>query len=48
MTLADQPAVTTDGFRVTLLANTGLLADATPGLRRGAGGVGSIAPRFPS
>ena len=47
MTLADQPAVTTDGFRVTLLANTGLLADATPGLRRGAGGVGLYRSEIP-
>ena len=47
MTLADQPAVTTDGFRVTLLANTGLLADATPGLRRGAEGVGLYRSEIP-
>jgi phosphotransferase system enzyme I (PtsI)/phosphotransferase system enzyme I (PtsP) len=47
MSLADQPAVTTDGFRVTLLANTGLLADATPGLRRGAEGVGLYRSEIP-
>src|SRR5688572_8787373 len=47
MTLAEQPAVTTDGFRVTLLANTGLLADATPGLRRGAEGVGLYRSEIP-
>ena len=40
LTLRDVPAVTTDGFRVVLLANTGLLADATPGLERGAEGIG--------
>jgi phosphotransferase system enzyme I (PtsI)/phosphotransferase system enzyme I (PtsP) len=47
MTLADEPAVTTDGFRVTLLANTGLLTDATPGLRRGAEGVGLYRSEIP-
>jgi phosphotransferase system enzyme I (PtsI)/phosphotransferase system enzyme I (PtsP) len=47
MTLADQPAVTTDGFRVTLIANTGLLTDVTPGLRRGAEGVGLYRSEIP-
>jgi phosphotransferase system enzyme I (PtsI)/phosphotransferase system enzyme I (PtsP) len=47
MTLRDEPAVTTDGFRVVLLANTGLLADATPGLRRGAEGVGLYRSEIP-
>jgi phosphoenolpyruvate-protein phosphotransferase len=47
LALRDQPAVTTDGFRVTLLANTGLLADATPGLERGAEGIGLYRSEIP-
>jgi phosphotransferase system enzyme I (PtsI)/phosphotransferase system enzyme I (PtsP) len=45
--LRDEPAVTQDGFRVTLLTNTGLLADATPGLQRGAEGVGLYRSEIP-
>ncbi|GAA0687035.1 phosphoenolpyruvate--protein phosphotransferase [Marinobacterium maritimum] len=45
--LRDQPAVTTDGFTVSLLTNTGLLADATPGLQRGAEGVGLYRSEIP-
>ncbi|WP_245912660.1 phosphoenolpyruvate--protein phosphotransferase [Marinobacterium halophilum] len=45
--LRDQPAVTTDGFLVNLLTNTGLLADATPGLQRGAEGVGLYRSEIP-
>ena len=52
----DLPAVTTDGFRVHLRANTGLLADITPGLTHGAEGIGLyrteipfiVHPSFPS
>jgi len=47
LTLRDEPAVTTDGFRVTLLANTGLLADSTPGLERGAEGIGLYRSEIP-
>lgn len=45
--LREQPAVTTDGFSVSLLTNTGLLADATPGLQRGAEGVGLYRSEIP-
>ncbi|MBV0932244.1 phosphoenolpyruvate--protein phosphotransferase [Marinobacterium weihaiense] len=45
--LRDQPAVTRDGFQVRLLTNTGLLADATPGLQRGAEGVGLYRSEIP-
>ncbi len=45
--LRDQPAETLDGMRVTLLTNTGLLADATPGLQRGAEGVGLYRSEIP-
>jgi phosphoenolpyruvate-protein phosphotransferase len=43
----DLPAVTTDGERVTLLANTGLLADAAPGRERGAEGIGLYRSEIP-
>ncbi|WP_151703467.1 phosphoenolpyruvate--protein phosphotransferase [Nitrincola alkalilacustris] len=45
--LKNEPAQTLDGFRVTLLTNTGLLADATPGLERGAEGVGLYRSEIP-
>jgi len=38
--LRDKPAQTTDGQRIRLLTNTGLLADITPGLKNGAEGIG--------
>jgi phosphotransferase system enzyme I (PtsI)/phosphotransferase system enzyme I (PtsP) len=38
--LRDLPAITTDGHRIRLLANTGLLTDITPGKARGAEGIG--------
>jgi phosphotransferase system enzyme I (PtsI)/phosphotransferase system enzyme I (PtsP) len=47
LALRDDPAVTLDGFRVALLANTGLLADATPGLERGAEGIGLYRSEIP-
>ncbi|MEJ2132732.1 MAG: phosphoenolpyruvate-utilizing N-terminal domain-containing protein, partial [Gammaproteobacteria bacterium] len=43
----DLPASTTDGFRVRLLANTGLLADAAPGLANGAEGIGLYRSEIP-
>ncbi|WP_027857609.1 phosphoenolpyruvate--protein phosphotransferase [Marinobacterium jannaschii] len=47
MALRDSPAETCDGYRVRLLANTGLLADVTPGLRNGAEGVGLYRSEIP-
>lgn len=46
-TLRDLPAVTPDGVHIRLLVNTGLLADAGPGLRRGAEGVGLYRSEIP-
>ncbi len=45
--LRDQPAISRDGFNVTLLTNTGLLADVTPGLQHGAKGVGLYRSEIP-
>lgn len=45
--LRNEPAESLDGFRVRLLTNTGLLADATPGLERGAEGVGLYRSEIP-
>ena len=45
--LRDQPAITLDGTKITLLTNTGLMADATPGLQRGAEGVGLYRSEIP-
>ena len=45
--LRNQPAETPDGERVVLYANTGLLADITPGLERGAEGVGLYRSEIP-
>lgn len=45
--LRDLPAETPDGFAVTLLANTGLLADISPGLSRGAQGIGLYRSEIP-
>lgn len=41
------PAVTEDGFHVTLLTNTGLLADVSPGLNHGAEGIGLYRSEIP-
>ncbi|WP_417226573.1 phosphoenolpyruvate--protein phosphotransferase [Amphritea sp.] len=41
------PAVTTDGVRITLLANSGLQADVLPGLRYGAEGIGLFRTEVP-
>ncbi|WP_416399219.1 phosphoenolpyruvate--protein phosphotransferase [Allohahella sp. A8] len=45
--LRDLPAETPDGTAVTLMANTGLLADITPGLSRGAQGIGLYRSEIP-
>jgi phosphoenolpyruvate-protein phosphotransferase len=41
------PATTTDGQRIQLLANTGLLADISPGKVRGAEGIGLYRSEIP-
>ena len=45
--LRDLPAVTADGEHIHLYANTGLLADITPGLQNGAEGVGLYRTEIP-
>lgn len=45
--LKNLPAVTEDGFHVTLLTNTGLLSDVTPGLNHGAEGIGLYRSEIP-
>lgn len=45
--LRDQPAVTTDGVRVNLRANIGLLSDVRVALTNGAEGVGLYRTEFP-
>ncbi len=45
--LKELPAVTPDGQRVKLYANTGLMADISPGLQRGAEGVGLYRSEIP-
>ncbi len=45
--LRDEPVVTTDGERLRLYTNTGLLADITPGLANGAQGVGLYRTEIP-
>ncbi len=45
--LRDLPAVTPDGHRLPLHANTGLIADLTPSLQCGAEGVGLYRTEFP-
>ncbi|MEW5757781.1 MAG: phosphoenolpyruvate--protein phosphotransferase [Pseudomonadota bacterium] len=46
-TLIDEPALTPDGVRIPLYANTGLLADIAPSLKCGAEGVGLYRTEFP-
>ena len=41
------PAITTDGIRVALLANSGLQADLMPGLKQGAEGIGLYRTEIP-
>jgi phosphoenolpyruvate-protein phosphotransferase len=43
----DLPAMTTDGVRVRLLANSGLQADLMPGLNNGAEGIGLYRTEIP-
>ncbi|EAR11027.1 phosphoenolpyruvate--protein phosphotransferase [Reinekea blandensis] len=45
--LKNLPAETTDGERIRLFSNTGLLADITPGLDRGSEGVGLYRSEIP-
>ncbi|MDF1753630.1 MAG: phosphoenolpyruvate--protein phosphotransferase [Verrucomicrobiales bacterium] len=45
--LKELPAESTDGFRIHLHANTGLLADITPGLTHGAEGIGLYRTEIP-
>ncbi|MBI5460957.1 MAG: phosphoenolpyruvate--protein phosphotransferase [Gammaproteobacteria bacterium] len=45
--LASLPAITPDGVRVPLYANTGLLADISPSMRSGAEGVGLYRTEVP-
>lgn len=45
--LRDLPAATVDGYRIELLANTGLLADISPGKARGAEGIGLYRSEIP-
>lgn len=45
--LRDKPAETTDGVRIQLLANTGLLSDVSPSKKSGAEGVGLYRTEFP-
>lgn len=45
--LRDQDAITRDGVRISLLANTGLLSDIRPSLNSGAEGIGLYRTEFP-
>lgn len=45
--LKNKPAVTTDGYRVSLFVNSGLMSDHTPSLRSGAEGVGLYRTEIP-
>ncbi|NVK44316.1 MAG: phosphoenolpyruvate--protein phosphotransferase [Oceanospirillaceae bacterium] len=45
--LRDKPAVTTDGFRMPLWVNTGLIADVQRSLERGAEGIGLYRTEIP-
>ena len=45
--LKDKPAVTTDGCRVSLFVNSGLMADLSPSLDSGAEGVGLYRTEIP-
>lgn len=45
--LRDEPALTPDGYRIPLFANTGLLSDITPSLLSGAEGIGLYRTEFP-
>ena len=45
--LKELPAITPDGWRINLYANTGLMADISPGLKHGAEGVGLYRSEIP-
>lgn len=45
--LIPRPAVTTDGYRVSLFVNSGLMSDHMPSLRSGAEGVGLYRTEIP-
>jgi phosphotransferase system enzyme I (PtsP) len=45
--LKNKPAVTTDGYRVSLFVNSGLMSDHTPSLMSGAEGVGLYRTEVP-
>ena len=45
--LREQPAVTLDGLRINLYANSGLTADLSPGLAAGAEGIGLYRTEIP-
>jgi phosphotransferase system enzyme I (PtsP) len=45
--LRDQPAITPDGVKINLYANTGLQSDVNPSLECGAEGVGLYRTEFP-
>ena len=45
--LRDEEAITRDGVRIPLMANTGLLSDIRPSLNSGAEGVGLYRTEFP-
>jgi len=45
--LRDLPAITLDGVRIQLYANSGLLADISPGLQAGAEGLGLYRTEIP-
>ncbi len=45
--LKNKPAITTDGYRVSLYVNSGLMSDHTPSLRSGAEGVGLYRTEIP-
>ncbi|MEE4254938.1 MAG: phosphoenolpyruvate--protein phosphotransferase [Desulfuromusa sp.] len=45
--LKEQPAITPDGHLIRLYANTGLMADISPGLKNGAEGIGLYRSEIP-
>jgi len=46
-TLHDKPAITSDGVRIELFANSGLQADVMPGVHNGADGIGLFRTEIP-
>ncbi len=45
--LKNKPAITLDGYRVSLFVNSGLMSDLTPSLRSGAEGIGLYRTEIP-